>query len=127
MLPAFAKFLASKKALALGGVGALGSIYLLGRGSNSGEKSEDIKLENETPQPKQSTTPTVKTKSRKAIVKATAPQIEQIQNEKQQATPTVGAFLPELLKLYELSNQLAYQYEQDAKASPSLSRVFRKT
>jgi hypothetical protein len=113
MLPALAKFLTNKKALAtLGGVGALGSIYLLGRGSNSGEKSEDIKLKNETPQPKQSATPTVKTKSRKA----TAPQTEQIQNEKQQATPTVGAFLPELLKLYELSNLLAHQYEQDAKA-----------
>jgi len=117
MLPALAKLLTSKKALAtLGGVGALGGVYLLGRGSDSGDKSEDIELKNETSQPATSTT--TKTKSYKATVKPTTSQsqVEQTQNEKQQTTPTVGAFLPELLKLYELSNQLAHQYEQDAKA-----------
>jgi len=115
MLQALAKLLTSKKALAtLGGAGALGGVYLLGRSSDTEEKSKDIKLKNETSQPATSTT--TKTKSHKATVKPTAPQVEQTQNEKQQTTPTVGAFLPELLRLYELSNLLAHQYEQDAKA-----------
>jgi len=117
MLQALAKLLTSKKALAtLGGAGALGGVYLLGRGLDSKEEPDDIKLKNETSQPKQSATSVVRTKSHKATVKPTTTQTEQTQNEKQQTTPTVGTFLPELLKLYELSNLLAHQYEQDAKA-----------
>ena len=117
MLQALAKLLTSKKALVtLGGAGALGGVYLLGRGLDSKEEPDDIKLKNETSQPKQSATSVVRTKSHKATVKPTTTQTEQTQNEKQQTTPTVGTFLPELLKLYELSNLLAHQYEQDAKA-----------
>jgi hypothetical protein len=116
MLQALVKLLTSKKALAtLGGAGALGGVYLLGRGLDSNEEPDDIKLKNETSQPKQSATSVVRTKSHKATVKPTTTQTEQTQNEKQQTTPTVGTFLPELLKLYELSNLLAHQYEQDAK------------
>jgi hypothetical protein len=92
--------------------GLLGGAYLLGR-SMDDKDTEDIQLNIQPTQPQ----PTQQTKPRKATAKPTTsqPQATQTQN-KQQDTPTVGAFLPELLRLYQLSNQLALQYEEDAKA-----------
>jgi hypothetical protein len=115
MLPALAKTLMSKKGL-LFGTGLLGGGYLAGR-SLSGKSSEDIQLNDQLQQHSQlqPTEPTKQTQSRKAVANSITSQTQQTQTTRQD-TPTVGAFLPELLKLYQLSNTLALQYEEEAKA-----------
>jgi hypothetical protein len=114
MLQGLVKALMTKKG-ALLGTGLLGGGYLVGRSLIGSKDSEDTEPKD---QPQQSAQPqsTQQTKPRK-VAKSTPsqPQTAQTQNE-QQNTPTVGVFLPELLKLYQLSNLLSYQYEQDAKA-----------
>jgi hypothetical protein len=112
MLPALAKALISKKVLIPTGiVGGVGGIYFWGRKSDVDEEDKNIQLKNQS-QPSQFIG---QTKTRKATAKPTTTQQTQ-QNNETSNTPTVGAFLPELLKLYQLSHILAQQYEEDAKA-----------
>lgn len=120
MLPALAKGLAiakglmSKKGL-LYGTGLLGGGYLVGRSLSGGGNSEDIQLKDQS---QQSTQPVsqIKTTSHKTIAKSTTSQATQQTQNQTPSTPTVGVFLPELLKLYQLSHVLAQQYEEEAKA-----------
>jgi hypothetical protein len=114
MLPALAKFLTSKKAL-IGGGGILGGAYLYSRLTGDSKSDEDIQLKDQSQQPPQSQLTTTQTTSRKAVADPTTSQTQQTQNNTSN-TPTVGAFLPELLRLYQLSNILAQQYEEEAKA-----------
>jgi signal transduction histidine kinase len=88
--------------------------YIYSRFAGDSKSDENIQLKDQSqqpPQPQQSKS----TQPRKIVAKSTTSQTQATQNETSN-TPTVGAFLPELLKLYELSNLLAVQYEQDAKA-----------
>jgi hypothetical protein len=108
MLPALIKGLISKKVLIpTGVVGGIAGLSLLGRNISGDENNENSEPKD---QPQQSTQPQLSQQTKPSQL-----QTLQTQNE-QQNTPTVGAFLPELLKLYQLSNLLAYQYEQDAKS-----------
>ena len=117
MLPALVKGLAkgliSKKGI-LYGTGLLGGGYLVGRSLSRSGSSTDIQLKDQSQKPPQSQ-PTKQTQPRKTVVKPTTSQTQQTQDSTSN-TPTVGAFLPELLKLYQLSNTLAQQYEEEAKA-----------
>jgi hypothetical protein len=113
----------SKKG-ALAGTTLLGGGYLLGRSLNSGGDNENIQLKDQASQPNQPQSAN-QTKPRKATSKSathqtsksTASQTQATQQaqDKTSNTPTVGVFLPELLKLYQLSSWLAQQYEEEAK------------
>jgi len=119
MLPALVKGLITKKTViptTVGG-GFLG-LYLLGRNTDDTKSSKNIELKNQS---KQSLQPqsTTQSKLHKTVAKPTTLQPQTIQQTQNQtsntSTPTVGVFLPELLKLYQLSNTLAQQYEEEAK------------
>jgi len=111
MLHGLAKALISKKVLIPTGItGAVGGIYLWGRSSSGDKEDEGIQLKEQSQQLQS----TGQAKTRKTIAKPTATQQAQQRNETSD-TPTVGAFLPELLRLYHLSSILSQQYEEEAK------------
>jgi hypothetical protein len=88
----------------------IGGGYLVGR-KLKGEEDEDIQLKEPPQQPTQPQS-TGQTAPRQTVAKPTASQTQSSTSN----TPTVGVFLPELLKLYQLSHVLAQQYEEEAKA-----------
>jgi len=111
MLQALGKALMSKKVLGGTILATPIGAYIYSRFAGDSKDSEDIKLNSETPSNQQQQ----QQQAPRKVAKSTASQSQTAQTTQQEA-PTVGAFLPELLKLYELSNLLAVQYEQDAKA-----------
>jgi len=117
MLGTLAKLLVSKK-VAIPSVASLPFVgaYLYTRLTSGNESKEDEqKTEQSTKsqtQPKQQTTKTTKTRH---TIPQTVQQQQEATTPPEQGTSTVGAFLPELAKLYQLSSLFALQYEQDAK------------
>ena len=100
--------LKNKKALATGGViGIPLGLYLLSRRQDDNKTDEDINQGID----RQTSSPPSQPKQQTAKAKQLPPRVVQ---QKEEST-TVGAFLPELAKLYQLSSLLALQYEQDAK------------
>ncbi len=84
--------------------------------------------DNEEPQIEEQPTKQTQTQQTKPTGKASpkAP-TTQLTNEKQtQDQNIVGAFIPELLRLYQLSNALAVQYEQDANAYYQIYQEYEK-
>ena len=113
MLPALVKELMTKKVLIPTTIGgSLAGLYLLGRNTDDSKSDKDIQLKDQFQQPPQSQPKATQTTPRKAVAKPTTPETQ----SNTPSIPTVGAFLPELLKLYQLSNILAQQYEEEAKA-----------
>lgn len=105
--------LKNRKALATGGViGVPLGLYLLSRRQDS---ENDEKINQGTNQ--QTSSPPSQPKKQQQTTKAKPQTIQQKEDTTQprQEATTVGAFLPELAKLYQLSSLLALQYEQDAK------------
>jgi hypothetical protein len=92
--------------------------YLYSRFTSDSKSDENIQLKDQSQQPPTQQQSTGQTKPRKTVTKPTTSQPQTTQQTQNQtpSTPTVGAFLPELLKLYQLSNALAQQYEEEAKA-----------
>jgi hypothetical protein len=106
----------NKKAL----FGTLGIGGLLGALLYARRDDEEPKIDIQTPtqpQAKQSKS------SSKASTKTSTNQIgiEQPQNQN-----IIGGFIPELIKLYQLSNALAVQYEQDANAFYQIYQAYEK-
>jgi hypothetical protein len=117
--------LKSKKFWGTTGVlgGGLGGSYLYSRFKGGSKNNED-----ETQQSQQQTQPQQQTEPR-TVAKQTASQSQNTRTQyqpqdEQQYTSTVGAFLPELVKLYQLSNVLALQYEQDAKTYYNIYQTY---
>ncbi|QGA72465.1 cell division protein [uncultured virus] len=102
--------------------------YIYSRLKGDSKSDENIQLKDQSQQPptqpstQSPTQPptqqqsTEQTKPRKTVTKSTISQTTRQTQNQTPSTPTVGAFLPELLKLYQLSNALAQQYEEEAKA-----------
>lgn len=105
--------LKNRKALATGGViGVPLGLYLLSRRQDS-ENDEEINQGTN----QQTSSPPSQPKKQQQTTKAKPQTIQQKEDTTQprQESTAVGAFLPELAKLYQLSSLLALQYEQDAK------------
>ena len=102
--------LKNRKVLTTGGViGVPLGLYLLSRRQDDNKTDEDTNqgIDQQTSsQPKQQQTTKAKPQTIQQKEDATQPR---------QESTTVGAFLPELAKLYQLSSLLALQYEHDAK------------
>jgi 23S rRNA maturation mini-RNase III len=109
-----------KKWLIGGGIGALlGGLYLLGRRDDT-----EPTIDTQQPQQPQLQKHDVKPKTSKAgqmsVGSSSASQ------ETPQDSSVVGAFIPELIKLYQLSNALAMQYEQDANTFYQIYQTYEK-
>jgi len=106
--------LKSKKALATGVIGTPLGLNLLSRRQNDSEEDTNQGIGQQiSSQHKQQTSSQHK---QQQTTKAKPQTIQQKEDTTQpQEATTVGAFLPELAKLYQLSSLLALQYEQDAK------------
>jgi hypothetical protein len=123
MLATLGKLLAKKKGWLLGGVPV--GAYIYSRLKGDDKSDEDIRLKTEQPAQPQTQTKQQTSKSLKA--KHTTPQHVQQQETStspEQESTTVGAFLPELAKLYQLSGLLALQYEQDAKTYYNIYQTY---
>lgn len=104
--------LKNRKALVTGGViGVPSGLYLLSRGQDD---ENDEEINQETNQQTSSSPSQTKQQQTTKAKPQTVQQKEDTIPSRQEAT-SVGAFLPELAKLYQLSSSLALQYEQDAK------------
>ena len=108
----------NRKVQTIAGLGAL--LGLLGYARRGGEEPqvEEPQIELQTPQPDQPK-PTDKASPKASTTQITAE--PQFQNE-----DIVGGFIPELIKLYQLSNALAVQYEQDANAFYQIYQTYEK-
>jgi hypothetical protein len=107
----------SKKKWLIGGGATVGALSLLGYARR--DKEEPLIEEQIPPQHEK-----IKSKSTgKASNKTSTTQIGvgQSQNEN-----IVGGFIPELIKLYQVSNALAVQYEQDANAFYQIYQTYEK-
>jgi hypothetical protein len=118
MMNRLINFVKNNKIKTLGalGIGSLLGSWLYARRGNK-------KPQVEPPQPTQPQTDQLKPTS-KAPAKASTTQLAtglQFQNEN-----IVGGFIPELIKLYQLSNALAVQYEQDANAFYQIYQTYEK-
>ncbi len=110
--------------LGLGGL--IGAGYLAGR-SISGDEDEqkiDIQKDNQTQQSQQLQQSQPKTSKR--ITTGTSGSSKETHQETKQDETVVGAFIPELIKLYQLTNALALQYEQDAEAYYRIYQIYEK-
>ncbi len=117
MINALANLVKSKKFLATtGGIGAL--LTALGYARRDNEEpqiEEQPMMQNQA----QQTKPTGKVSPKASTTQPTTEPQTQDQN-------IVGAFIPELLRLYQLSNALAVQYEQDANAYYQIYQEYEK-
>jgi len=118
--------LKNRKTLAgLGIAGLLGG-YLIGR-SISGDEDEqkiNIPITEQPKQPQQSQKSQLKTSGRMATGSGSLSR--EVHQEPKQGETAVGAFIPELIKLYQLTNVLALQYEQDAEAYYRIYQLYEK-
>jgi hypothetical protein len=117
MLATLGKLLANKKAWLLGGVPIGAYIYSRLKGGNEDTKHN---AEEQSQQQKQS----VKQSTPRKTTQKTSLQPQTAQTQNEQQPHVVGAFLPELAKLYQLSSLLAIQYEQDAKAYYNIYQTY---
>jgi len=108
----------SKKKWLIGAGGVLGGLGLM---AYARRDKEEPQVELQTPaQPQQEQPkPTDKASPKASTTQITAE--PQFQNE-----DIVGGFIPELIKLYQLSNALAVQYEQDANAFYQIYQTYEK-
>jgi hypothetical protein len=98
-----------------GGIGAL----LYARRDDEEPKIETQTTQQQTAQQNKTNKPTPHKASK--TQPSTQPIAEQPQSE-----GVVGAFIPELLRLYQISNALAVQYEQDANAFYQIYQAYEK-
>ncbi len=84
--------------------------------------------DNKEPQIVEQPTPQTKTQQAKPTGKVSpkAPTTQLTTEPQTQDQNIVGAFIPELLRLYQLSNALAVQYEQDANAYYQIYQEYEK-
>ncbi len=108
----------SKKKWIIGGAGLLGGGYITSR--FLGDKTEQ---ELAISQPVLTNNTEIQKSAKKQVgaVSNTLPTQEVKQEEN-----VVGAFIPELIKLYQLSNALAIQYEQDAETFYQIYQAYEK-
>jgi len=125
--------LKNRKTLAgLGIVGLLGGGYLVGRsiGGNEDEQKLNIPITEQPKQPKQPQQPQQSQKSQPKtsgrITTGLSSLSGGVHQEPKQGETVVGAFIPELIKLYQLTNVLALQYEQDAEVYYKIYQLYEK-
>jgi hypothetical protein len=124
MLGALGGLLKSGKFWGTTGIlGGLGSIYGLARFRGNSKSDEDANPQTGDQSQQPPSKPPRQSKSQ-TVAKQTASQSQKAQQTTEQDTSTVGAFLPELAKLYQLSGLLAMQYEQDAKAYYNIYQTY---
>jgi hypothetical protein len=118
--------LKNRKTLAGLGLATLLGGYLIGRffSGDEDEQKINIQLSEEPKQPQQPQKPQAKASGR--ITVGSKGSGEEVRQEPKQNETVVGAFIPELIKLYQLTNALALQYEQDAEAYYRIYQLYEK-
>ena len=97
-----------------------GYLYSRFKGGDEDKEPQTKEQQQQQTQPKQQTKP--RTVSKQTVSQSQNSQPQQQPTE--QGASTVGAFLPELVKLYQLSGLLAMQYEQDAKTYYNIYQTY---
>jgi len=123
----------SKKKWLIGGgiAGLLGGSYLVGRFAGDGDEGtrdegtkDQQNQQNQQPeQPKQLQSKPTQHQTQQNVI---ADLDKKLNQEDKKDEPIVGAFIPELIKLYQLSNALSLQYEQDANAFYQIYQIYEK-
>jgi hypothetical protein len=109
------KNLAKSKKFKIGAGITAGLLTALGLARRDDKEPQiELQTQPQTDQPKPTS---------KAPAKASTTQLN---IEQPQDKDTVGGFIPELIKLYQLSNALAVQYEQDANAFYQIYQTYEK-
>jgi hypothetical protein len=112
-----------KRGLAIGIPTALLGTVILGR--KLGGDEEQVELQQPQEPQKQEAEPKTGQAS-VGLSKASSVGLNKTPQETTQDGSVVGAFIPELIKLYQLSNVLAMQYEQDANAFYQIYQTYEK-